>query len=884
MKKYLLTGLCLFLLGSYRAGAQGKPAGGHAELHRQALDTSVYKQWKRLGIPAIAAGGKWVLYNYTEDPQTRYLQNTATGKVRTFSQVRSADFFGSGQWLRYTLAGKQQDTLMLLHLEDGRAVRWTRSPYLVESALSPVVTYTRIAKDRSSTAVICNLATGDSLEISHAGRTVLYQQDKRVFYLKDNQLFGGLLKGKQSLWYTGKVDDFAVDEANQSVSFLSDSAIYSSSLKQANPRQVFDFKKLTPPAGFRVRPGLYGISAQTREIMLELEPVSGTAEKRLERSGGMKSPGFELELWTWNEEVSQRRQRKGAAAKLPPEKYRFIYHLDTRRWNALPAEKSGFIVAPESSSYDYVFQTDPKPYTAQVDWKYNNNVDIYVINVHTGERKLAARDSYDMPRWSPNGKYAILYNAVKKRWEQFDPATSAFKDFSSQIGQPVFDEDQDMPRPAQSYGLAGWADQGNSIVLYDRYDLWVVDMSGKRKPYSLTKGYGRSHQLALRLWGADFDASLDITGPLLLSSFNEQTKSGGFYRLYPGGKIVKGVDEPEYTVKVLSVSPEKVIFTKESFSRYPDLWAADAGFSGQKRLTETNPQQQQYQWGKAKVLNWKNFSGKQNQGLLYLPEDYDPGKTYPVIVDFYETHAAHLQDYIVPEYSTCTINIPTYVSKGFIVFRPDVHFTIGEPGESAYNAVISGTQLLIDKGIADRSRIGVQGHSWSGYEVAYLVTRSNLFKCANIGAGVVNMTYNYFAIRANGAPCMFKYEVEQSRIGKSLWEDTGLYLKNSAIFKADHIQTPLLIFHNDKDGAVAFTQGLDLFLAMRRLQKPAWLLNYKGEGHTLDGAAAQQDWTLRMEQFFEHYLKNKPMPRWMAEGISIDERNRDQKFGYAPGT
>ena len=210
---------------------------------------------------------------------------------------------------------------------------------------------------------------------------------------------------------------------------------------------------------------------------------------------------------------------------------------------------------------------------------------------------------------------------------------------------------------------------------------------------------------------------------------------------------------------------------------------------------------------------------------------------------------------------------------------PDIHFTVGAPGESSYSAVVSGTRMLIDRGIADKERIGIQGHSWSGYQVAYLVTRTNMFACASPGAAVSNMVSAYTGIRTgSGMPRMFMYEETQSRLGKSLWEDKEMYLRHSPILNADKIETPLLIFHCDRDEAVPYAEGLNLFLAMRRLQKPAWLLNYKGERHFLYNRAAEIDWTIRLQQFFDHYLKDTPEPRWMREGIHANERGIDQKY------
>jgi len=238
-----------------------------------------------------------------------------------------------------------------------------------------------------------------------------------------------------------------------------------------------------------------------------------------------------------------------------------------------------------------------------------------------------------------------------------------------------------------------------------------------------------------------------------------------------------------------------------------------------------------------------------------------------------------LNTYNAPGLSSAMADVMYFVSNGYIVFMPDVHFTVGTPGQSCYDAVVSGTKYLIEQGIAHPGKIGLQGHSWSGFQASYLVTKTDIFTCANIGAPITDMVTGYLGIRGgSGLPRYFMYEEWQSRMGKSLWEAKDKYLASSAIVEADKIHTPLLIWHNDKDEAVAYEQGRALYLAMRRLQRPAWHLNYKGEGHFLGSQAAQKDWTIRMKQFFDYYLKGTKEPRWMKEGIHLRERGIDQKY------
>ncbi len=199
----------------------------------------------------------------------------------------------------------------------------------------------------------------------------------------------------------------------------------------------------------------------------------------------------------------------------------------------------------------------------------------------------------------------------------------------------------------------------------------------------------------------------------------------------------------------------------------------------------------------------------------------------------------------------------------------------GYPGESAFDCIVPGVLSIVAKGFVDPARIGVQGHSWGGYQIAYLVTKTNIFAAAEAGAPVVNMTSAYGGIRwGTGMSRMFQYERTQSRIGGTLWEKLPRYIENSPLFWADKVETPVLMLHNDEDTAVPWYQGIEYFVALRRLNKPVWMLNYNGEPHGLRKYQNQKDWQLRMQQFFDHYLMDAPAPVWLAEGVPAVKKGR----------
>ena len=298
------------------------------------------------------------------------------------------------------------------------------------------------------------------------------------------------------------------------------------------------------------------------------------------------------------------------------------------------------------------------------------------------------------------------------------------------------------------------------------------------------------------------------------------------------------------------------------------------------KVSNSNPWIDNYRWGKAELFKWHAYDGKPSEGVLYLPDDFDPAKEYPMLVYFYETYSQDLYKHYDMEPSWSWINFPFYVSREYVVFVPDIHYTAGIPGENSYNYVCSGVEAVCKKfPNIDPKRIGIDGQSWGGYQTAYLITRTDMFACAGSGAPVANMTSAYGGIRwGTGDSRQRQYEMGQSRIGRTLWEAPSLYIANSPVFYADRVHTPLLIMHNDDDGAVPWYQGIEMFMALRRLGKPVWMLQYNGEAHNLKERRNRKDITRRLQQFFDHYLKGAPMPEWMKNGIPAIRKG--QEFGY----
>jgi dienelactone hydrolase len=519
------------------------------------------------------------------------------------------------------------------------------------------------------------------------------------------------------------------------------------------------------------------------------------------------------------------------------------------------------------------------PYRMLSSWDSPAYRDVYLLDLRSGERVVLLEKTQASPRLSPQARYVAWYDLVDRAWFARPVSGGEVAALTKGIPYPLYDEEHDTPSLPSPYGMAGWTDDDRGVLIYDRFDVWLTDPSGRRPPRAITEGKGRSDSIAFRHVALDRDEkAIDPSAPLLFSAFQPWTKAAGFYR-----DRVEGTGEPQrlvhadlrFTSPIKAREADVLLFTRESVSEFPDLWVTDADFSAPRRISDANPQQSRYRWATVELVEWFSDDGVPLQGLVYKPEDFDPAKQYPLMVNFYERDSDNLHVYHAPVPHRSVIRPVFYASRGYVVFMPDVKYRAGYPGESALEAVVPGVLRLVAQGYVDRERIGIQGHSWGGYQIAYIVTKTNLFRAAGAGATVSNMISAYGGIRwGSGASRMFQYERTQSRIGATLWEAPLRFVENSPIFWADKIETPLLMMANDQDGAVPWYQGIELFVALRRLGKPAWLVNYNGEPHWPVSFAEKRDWNIRMQQFFDHYLMEAPAPVWLERGIPALEKGR----------
>jgi len=566
------------------------------------------------------------------------------------------------------------------------------------------------------------------------------------------------------------------------------------------------------------------------------------------------------------------------AQKVRDNTWESVYFIGSRKFVKLADETIPDVNLSRDGKIAYSW--NPWRYTKKVSY-YGSFTDIYLIDPRTAARTLVKEELYGSARLSPNSKY--LYWFEQNDWYVYDIKRKTTVNITSDLGVRFEREDWDTPNPARPYGVAGWTDGDKSILVYDRYDIWEIKPDGSN-PHTVTEGFGRKNNLSFRYLKLDPDEiTIAPKKSMLLQVTNVETMASGFYRDKVAGKNLpvklmmadKSFGRRPYKAK----EADRLLFTRSGFDEFPDLWVADLNFSSPQKITNLGKQMEPFIWGKAELIDFFSADGKPLKGILIKPDNFDPNKKYPLLVYIYETLHNNLHRFRHPSPGT-SINQSYYVSNGYVIWMPDIEYDTGYPGKDALKCVLPGIQMLIRQGFIDKDRIGIQGHSWGGYQVAYMVTQTNIFAAAEAGAPVSNMISAYDGIRwGSGMVRQFQYERTQSRLGGSLWEVPMRYIENSPIFWADKVKTPLLMIHNDDDGAVPWYQGIEYMMALRRLEKEAYMFNYNGEPHGLRKRVNQKDWTVRMQQFFDHFLKGAPVPDWMKHGIKAWEKEENQTNG-----
>jgi len=508
--------------------------------------------------------------------------------------------------------------------------------------------------------------------------------------------------------------------------------------------------------------------------------------------------------------------------------------------------------------------------------------------------------------YSPYGRWMVYYDAIKGNYFSYDLNLGITHNLTKHMPTKV---SNDSPREITKWaaaGIAGWIKEGNSVLLYDNYDLWSIDLSGRLLPVNVTKGYGALHHIKLRLM-EDRDLSVKessytLGDTLLLTGFNVGNKHNGFLRqvfgakkspevLYMGPYTFDRVNSQHSRhafdngmIPIKATQANCWLVKRQSASEAPNYFLTN-DFKLYRPITQFAPQAK-YNWLTSEIVNFKQLDGTRGQGVLYKPENFDPKKKYPVIFNYYEEITERLYEFPTPQFMRANIDVAWFVSRGYLVFTPDICIqpanTTGKTvGQWAYNSIVAAAQYLAKLSYVDSKHMGIQGHSFGAQETNYLVTHTHLFAAASEMAGITDQVSAYLGLLRNFESDLeykedqYIREAGQIRFGSTLWQHPEFYLRESAVLYAGQVTTPLLIVHNKRDFAVSWRQGVEMYMALRRLEKPVWLLQYDEGHHTMANNRDAMDYTNRATQFFDYYLKGTRPPKWMTEGVPASMKGLD---------
>ena len=911
-----------------------------AMAQNKVLTHDVYDSWKAIVGIKLSNDGKWITYgaNPQEGDNVTSIKSIDGSKTYTIEQGTNVNFSNDSRYVIATIVPKlavtkeetkkkvkpedrAKNSLRVIELATGKVTDIDRiTSYQVASQDSGWIIYRpeppkpepakpaekpaegekkpeekkdepqkKKGHGNGSTIVLYNFSTGEKVEMSNMGTYTMNKSGSKMYFNATPEGVDGhgvfvydfASKTKSAVIEgLGQYTRILLSDDESKIAVLTDKddyksedssySIYAGNASGGLKRVAFAGDKGIPEGWYINTRSTLRWSKPADRLFFSTVPKPVKEEKKEEVD---ESEKVNLDIWNWQDLELQPQQ----LLRMNAERNRtFSAMVDTKSGKVMqletPERKSVTVSRNGVGNWALISQ----PVSTGAGLTPEN---FWIMNLSDGkirELKMGLKGGISL---SPNGKWLSAYDYTTRSSYIINPSNLEWMKIDDRFPHPIYDSEDDHPSGGGPYGGAGWSQDDNVTYVYDKYDIWALDLRGKEKAESVTGGFGRRTNTVIRFNNIDPDMEyVDPKKTVYFTLYNEKTKDAGFARSTFGARTspeILVLDAAAYSGLGKARDAEVYEFQRENVDKYRDVYISGADLRNPQQFSDINPQTKDYVWPTVELVEWRSLDGELLQGLLYKPSNFSYREKYPMISYFYEKLSDTMHRYQTPAPSASTINIAWFVSNGYCVFVPDIPYKEGYPGESAVSAIVPGVNSIIDRGFIDPKRVGIQGQSWGGYQVAYLVTETDMFAAAGAGAPVSNMFSAYGGIRyGSGMARQLQYETGQSRIGGTMWEYPLRYLENSPIFYADKVKTPLLIMSNDQDGAVPYTQGIEYFTALHRLKKPAWLLVYNGEDHNLVQRKNRKDLSIRLGQFFDHYLKGAPMPVWMEKGVPAVDKGK----------
>ena len=890
-----------------------------------------YGKWQSLGVTDLSPNGEWVAYQVIvqEDNDSLYLLNRVTNKSYKLEFAAAPEFSKDNQWVAYRIglpfkeAEKLRDQskpiewkMGLLNLTTGKKeviqnisrFGFSRNGKFLAVYLAPP----KENKEKGAVLLLKNLSDGTTRTIGNVTEYAFNKKSDRLAYiveaantagnsieLYDLENFGLKVLASDTAKFSklnwqkegdglAFIKNFRKDnyEEDNAVVYAYTNIYKSPALKTFDPEAMKGF-----PAGMRIYNGstvtvsddqstvFFGLKPWTyNELSKKDDKVPGdsltkkdsTRIDSLRTTRAMKKTNSNeklaaVDVWHWKDPEIQPRQ-KMTLGQDTIASYLSAWNLDNNSFYQLATGISPIAQLSGDQKYAIIY-TDKKYKPAFKD----DFADAWLVNVKTGASKLAFERTLagfnGLPRTSPDGKYLLYFK--DKHWWTYNIASGENVNITRNVKTDFWNTRDDHPGTRPAVGSAGWIKGDKEVLLYDEYNVWAVKPDGK-SARKLTEG--EKDEIVFRVNRVDFeDPFIDDSKPIFFSAYGDKSKKFGYYKSEKG-KVDKLVFQDLLVNRLVKAKDaNSFLYVTQDYNKPPALFVTNS-FADAKEVASINPQQNKFYWGKSELISYTSKDGKKMQGALFYPANYEPGKKYPMITYIYEILSNTVHNYVNPS-QRGAYNTTNFTSAGYFVFRPDIVYQINDPGMSAVNCVVPAVETVLKTGMIDTNKVGLMGHSWGAYQTSFLVSQTHLFKAAVAGAPLTNLISMSNSIYWNtGTPDSKIFETSQGRFDGPWYDRMEDHMRNSPMYQASKIQSPLMVAFGDKDGAVDWHQGIEMYSTMRRMEKPFIMLVYADENHGLAKKENQIDYQKRQREFFDVYLLGKTPEKWITEGVSQQEK------------
>ncbi|MBA2498546.1 MAG: S9 family peptidase [Chitinophagaceae bacterium] len=901
------------------------------QAQKKNLTPDDYGKWQTIGTTSLSPNGNWILYqvNVQEDNDSLFVMNKITNEIHRLAFASSPEFSGDNKWLAYRIGNPYKEAeklreqskpieykMGILDLASGKTeiiqnvnrFEFTRNGKFLAIYLNPP----KENKDKGAVLLVKNMNDGKTRTIGNVTEYAFNKKSDQLAYIVEsantagnsaelfnllnynlNVLASDTARFSKLTWQK-EGDGLAFYSSFRKDKYEEDNAVVytytnlykSPMLKIFNPEKTNGF-----PAGMRVhnrsnivlsddmKTAFFGITHWTFNELAKKDdkrPGDSLTKKdslRIDSTRAViaaaKGVSAEklagVDIWHWKDPEIQPRQIRtlnqdttsGLLSAWNIDNNRFFQLATDEAPNVQLTGNQRFAITYTNTKYKPAFKED--------------FADAWLVDTRTGDKKLVFEkvivSGNTFPRSSPDGKYLLYFK--DKHWWTYNIASGQNTNITENIKSDFWNVRDDHPASKPAVGTAGWIKGDKEVLLYDEYNVWAVKPDGKSSR-KLTDG--ENDQVIYRVNRLDYeDPFIDDAKPIFLSAFGDKSKKSGYYKLEKG-KMDRLVFEDAMVNRLIkAMDANSYAYVKQNFDQSPSLYFTD-NFSKVSQVLSTNPQQDEYYWGKSEIITYKNKNGVEMQGALYYPANYEPGKQYPMVTYIYEKLSNGLHGYVSPS-KRSAYNTANFTTNGYFIFRPDIIYEINDPGISAVNCVVPAVEEVLKTGMIDKNKVGLMGHSWGAYQTSFIISQTDIFKAAVAGDPLTNLISMSNSIYWNtGTPDAKIFETSQGRFDGPWYERMEEHMRNSPMYQAASIKAPLLVAFGDKDGAVDWHQGIEMYSTMRRMEKPFIMLVYADENHGLAKKENQIDYQIRQKEFFDHYLLGRSPEKWITEGVSQQEK------------